>query len=353
MHDLMSDSIFIPFCNSIKPVSYAQTYATFSDFGGRESQLDPLRSTLDERGNMMQRAPPRSHSPPATSNTFDLPSRGSQTSHRHTQSSTLSSALNRATSNRLSTNVSNSSTISGPEYALTDDSGSGDSPGPAEPRTPPTTPPTSDVTSKSSGHALAQSPPKTSRSDSGSWKKMGYRWGWGKKKSAGALRERSDESSTKIDASPKWDSDMSSGHSEPTGEAQEAQNHGSEESKLFPKDMPSSGRDPTLARAPSSEMELAKDQDGHYSVQDKGNLTAWSGGPNANSSHEDDKGEHTEARKEPEHTSESEPGDATMSHVGGKGDGNFDLVDNLLMQWTKLSEDEYLANRFTCGRDAA
>jgi hypothetical protein len=195
MHDLMSDSIFIPFCNSLKPISYAQTYATFSDFGGRESHLDPSRSTFDERGNMMQRAPPRRrHSPPNTSNTIDLPSRGSQASHRHTQSSTLSSALNRATSNRLSTNASNSPTASGPEYALTDDSGSGDSPGPAEPRTPPTTPPTSDVTSKISGQTLAQSPPKSSRSDSGSWKKMGYKLGWGRKKSAGALRERSDES---------------------------------------------------------------------------------------------------------------------------------------------------------------
>jgi hypothetical protein len=179
--------------------------------------------------------------------------------------------------------------------------------------------------------------------------------------------------------SPKWDSDMSSVYSEPTGEAQEvqvqevqvqevqvqevqvqevqeaqeAQNHGPEESKLFPKDMLSSGGDPTFARAPSSEMELAKEQDAHYSVQGGGNLTAWSGGPDANSSHEDDRVEHTEARKEPEHTSESEPGDATMSHVGGEGDGNFDLVDSLLMQWTKLSEDEYLANHFTHRRDAA
>jgi hypothetical protein len=195
MHDLMSDSIFIPFCNSLRPASYAQTYAAFSDFGGRESHLDPSRSTLDERRNVQQRAPPRRrHSPPATSNTFDLPSRASQPSHRHTQSSTLSSALNRATSNRLPTNASNSPSASGPEYALTDDSGSGDSPGPAEPRTPPTTPPTSDVTPKVSGQTLAHSPPKSNRSDSGSWKKMGYKLGWGKKKSAGALRETSDES---------------------------------------------------------------------------------------------------------------------------------------------------------------
>jgi hypothetical protein len=195
MYDLMSDSIFIPFCNSLRPMSYAQTYNALSDFGGRENSLDPSRSTLDERGNMQQRmSSRRRRSPSATSNSFDLPSRGSQPSHRHTQSSNLSSALGRATSNRLSTNISNSSTTSGPEYALTDDSGSGDSPGPAEPRTPPTTPPTSDIAPRENRPTLAQSPPKNSRSDSGSWKKMGQKLGWGKKKSAGTLRERSDES---------------------------------------------------------------------------------------------------------------------------------------------------------------
>ena len=194
MHDLMSDSIFIPFCNSLKALSYAKTYTALSDFGGRENPLDPSRSTYDERGIMQQRVTSRRpRSPSATSNSFDLPSRGSQTSHRHTQSSNLSSAISRATNNRLSTNVSNSSTTSATEYALTDDSGSGDSPGPAEPRTPPTTPPTSDVSSRESRPTLAQSPPKSGRSDSGSWKKFGRQLGWGKKKSAGTLRERSDE----------------------------------------------------------------------------------------------------------------------------------------------------------------
>jgi Regulator of G protein signaling domain len=184
MHDLMSDSIFIPFCNSFRPFSYAQTYNALSDFG-----------TLDERGSMQQRVPSRRRqSPSATSNSFDLPTRGSQTLHRHTQSSNLSSALGRATSNRLSTNVSNSSTISGLESALTDDSGSGDSPGPAEPRTPPTTPATSDIAPRESRPALAQSPQKPGRDNSGSWRKMGVKLGWNKKKSAGTLRERSDES---------------------------------------------------------------------------------------------------------------------------------------------------------------
>jgi hypothetical protein len=31
MYDLMSDSIFIPFCNSLRPMSYAQTYNALSD----------------------------------------------------------------------------------------------------------------------------------------------------------------------------------------------------------------------------------------------------------------------------------------------------------------------------------
>jgi hypothetical protein len=195
MYDLMSESIFIPFCNSLRIMPYAQTYNALSDFGGRENPLDPSRSTFDERGNMQQRiSSRRRRSPSATSNSLDLPSRGSQTSHRYTQSSNLSSALGLATSNRLSTNISNSSTISGVEYALTDDSGNGDSPGPAEPRTPPTTPPTSDVVPKESRPILAQSPPKSGRSDSGNWKKMGAKLGWGRKKSAGTLRERSDES---------------------------------------------------------------------------------------------------------------------------------------------------------------
>jgi hypothetical protein len=195
MHDLMSDSIFIPFCNSLRIVPYAHTYNALSDFGGRENLLDLSRSTFDERGSMQQRVSSRRRrSPSATSNSIDLPSRGSHTQHRYTQSSNLSSALGRATSNLLPTNISNSSTTSGVEYALTDDSGNGDSPGPAEPRTPPTTPSTSDVLPREPRPPLAQSPPKPGRSDSGSWKKVSARLGWGKKKSAGTLRERSDES---------------------------------------------------------------------------------------------------------------------------------------------------------------
>jgi hypothetical protein len=200
MYDLMSDSIFIPFCNSLKEVPHAQTYNALSDFGGRlrGSTLDASRSTFDDRTGMHQRVPSqRRRSPPTTSPVFEKPDRSSSsTSHRHTQSSNLSSALGLAASNRLSTHVSISSAASQAEYALTDDSGSGDSPAAREPITPPTTPPMSDVHPSSSitSGVIPTSPPKTNRSDSGNWKKMG-RALWGKqKKSQGTLRERDNES---------------------------------------------------------------------------------------------------------------------------------------------------------------
>ena len=192
MYDLMSDSIFIPFCNSLK-VSYAHTYNPQSDFGGREDPMDVGRSTFHDRDTLhQQKSSRRRRSPPSTSHSsFDMPSRTSPTSHRHTQSSTLSSALGRATSNRLSTHVSNSSAASA-DCALTDDSGSGESPGPGEPMTPPTTPPTGDV-GVAAPHVSIHSGPRPVRSDSGNWRKMGSKI-WGKKKSAGTLREQSDES---------------------------------------------------------------------------------------------------------------------------------------------------------------
>jgi hypothetical protein len=67
------------------------------------------------------------------------------------------------------------------------------------------------------------------------------------------------------------------------------------------------------------------------------------GGTGSLTGQEDDNEEQTEARKEPEPKFESEPGDTSTSQVDGEGDGNFDLVDNLLMQWTNLSKDEYMA----------
>ena len=216
MHELMGDSIFIPWCNSLAP-AYASTYSVApASLGSALHGLDPSRSTFDDRGadhHEQNTAPARQRSLKPSALEF---SRLSQppASHRYTQSSTLSSSIERSRSanNRLSAHVSNSSAVSaGAESALTDDSSNTDSPagGDRELMTPPTTPPSSDAglhhsTSGRSSHGPTSggqgsssstsnsNAPKPYRSDSGSWKKMGTKL-WGKKKNGGILRERPDE----------------------------------------------------------------------------------------------------------------------------------------------------------------
>ena len=205
MYDLMSDSIFIPFCNSLKQVSYAQTYNVMSDFDDSTDQ-DPSRLAFDDRA--MHRRMPSSRtrrSPPNTSAGLLETSQSSPPRHRGTQSSTLSSALNRQGGARLSTHISHSSAMS--ESALTDSSGGPESP-PAgdimehEPTmTPPTTPPISELGgttshgsaghgSTSHGSVGAMATIKTQRSESGGWKKaMKLFGGGGKKKNGGHEHE--------------------------------------------------------------------------------------------------------------------------------------------------------------------
>ena len=207
MKELMSDSIFIPFCNQFSTTLHSHTYhAPFSDFGP-DDRIDPSRSTYDGQGHvhhLYQRtqSSSRRKSPPPTSN-FEVstPKPSPNVALRPNQSS-LSSALGRAATARLSTQVSNSSAASAGECALTEDSVSGESPGRGEPMTPPTTPPSSDLglASPQTSHILYGSHAphtslvaKPSRSDSGNWRKMGMKL-WGKKKNNGSVKEQPDES---------------------------------------------------------------------------------------------------------------------------------------------------------------
>lgn len=170
MYDLMSDSIFIPFCNSLKVPSHAQTYSAISEL--RRTDFDPSRMTFDERSGISRPANPRRReSPPnAPASTFS-PSRSPPSQHRQMHSSSLSSALNRSSAgNRLSTHVSHSSAAS--ETALTD----GSDPDDTAVMTPPTTPPTSELGGHASHRAHQQAPTtqpqlKPHRSESGAWKK--------------------------------------------------------------------------------------------------------------------------------------------------------------------------------------
>lgn len=185
MYDLMSDSIFIPFCNSLKQVSYPHTYNVPSDLDD-PADLEPTRLTFDERAMHRRMPSRRRRSPPNTSAGMLETSRSPPQQHRLPQASNLSSALGRQSGARLSTHVSHSSAVS--ESALTDSSGGPDSPPAGEllehesVMTPPTTPPTSELggtTSHSSGSGLAAI--KSQRSESGGWKKAMKLFG-GKKK---------------------------------------------------------------------------------------------------------------------------------------------------------------------------
>lgn len=190
MYDLMSDSIFIPFCNSLKGLPHAQTYNALSDFASTDD-LEPSRLTFDERA-MHRRMPSRQRRSPPTTYTSAAsfePSRSPpQQQHRPPQSSTLSTALSRQSGARLSTHVSHSSAVS--ESALTDSSGGPESPSAGEHDemhsaiTPPTTPPTSELGgSLSHGSSMASAHvTKTHRSESGGWKKAMKLFSGGKRK---------------------------------------------------------------------------------------------------------------------------------------------------------------------------
>lgn len=193
MHDLMSDSIFIPFCNSLRTVHAAQTYSALSEHA--EHSLHPSRMTYDDRAH--QRKPSRRRTSPPPSTTFQ-PSRSPPSQNRPPQTSSLTSGLARTTGNRISTYKSNTSAVSAAESAITDDSTSGDSPLPSEQDvlSPPITPPAGELSSHPrSSQYLSASIPKPHRSESGGWKKMGQKiWGSKKKPGTGLFREQDDAS---------------------------------------------------------------------------------------------------------------------------------------------------------------
>lgn len=179
MRDLMSDSIFIPFCNSVKTVSHAATYNALSELSG-PNLADPTAMTYDERRQSQRRQKPERRRSPPTSSGFQPSRSPPQNSNR---SSALTSSLNRSGSAKLSPHLSNTS--AGSESGLTDESGSGNSPLPTERESivsPPLTPPTSDLSSGSHSYSAYSHVTKPSRSESGGWKRMGMKIFGGKKK---------------------------------------------------------------------------------------------------------------------------------------------------------------------------
>lgn len=182
MRDLMSDSIFIPFCNSVKTIPHAATYSALSDIS--QPYLDTSSMTHDNRISHRRQQPTRRRSPPTSTGFSRSPPQA------NSRSSALTSGLSRPSNQRLSQHLSNTSAAS--EGALTDDSGSGGSPRAGEYNevlSPPLTPPTSDlpVASSSSQGLSVSHGPKPSRTESGGWKRMGMKIFSSKKK--GSFRE--------------------------------------------------------------------------------------------------------------------------------------------------------------------
>lgn len=181
MRDLMSDSIFIPFCNSVRAQT-ASTYSASSDFSIRDS-YDRMGTSLDERRDS-------SRKPVSLGLKGGLPGSAFQPSRSPPQRSNMSpilgSGFDRAGGSKLTQHMSNTSVQSDTSMTDVSDSASRTSTGERESvMTPPLTPPTSNMPLKSNSSHTHPPVAKPTRSDSGGgWKKMGMKI-FGQKKKFG------------------------------------------------------------------------------------------------------------------------------------------------------------------------
>ena len=162
IHDLMEESIFLPFLNShTSPSMMAQADCP----PGPEDTMDLSSPSTEE--NPVKRIRSRTKRTSPQSSTKDLPA----TAGRSNVSLGAMHALGRGSGTLLSTSGESGS------LALTDDSSPQSSPTAEEPMTPPTTPPASEP------HLPIHSPKL--RTDN-PWKKMGMKLGFKKRSGAGS-----------------------------------------------------------------------------------------------------------------------------------------------------------------------
>ncbi|KAJ5911321.1 uncharacterized protein N7473_000624 [Penicillium subrubescens] len=164
IHDLMEESIFLPFLNShtTSPSMLAQLDSAF----GPEDTMDLSSPSYDENPVKCVRSRTKRTSP--QSSTKDLPAAAGR--------STVSLGAMHALGKRASGALLSTSGESG-SFTLTDDSSPQSSPTAEEPMTPPTTPPASEP------HLPIHSPKL--RTDN-PWKKMGMKLGFKKRSGAGS-----------------------------------------------------------------------------------------------------------------------------------------------------------------------
>ena len=186
IHDLMDESIFIPFLNTYSSSTSVQHSVSTSPYDEIEETMAMSGSNLEETAPQGRHPSRRRRTSPQTSRTDFSSSRQHSGGHGNRPGNVnmnMVAAMGK-TSHRIS---GHGSTTSGD---LTDDSGSGlSSPDVGEPMTPPTTPPSTDMYLPHGG--MGQSPKP--RSDN-AWRKMGMKLGW-KKKSGGGSANSSQPSS--------------------------------------------------------------------------------------------------------------------------------------------------------------
>lgn len=185
IHDLMDESIFIPFLNTFSSSTSVQHSHSTSPHDELDENLAMSNAGLEDSA---QRHPSRRRRASPQQSRADFSSYRQQALGYSTRAGKTNQGSQRASGH--------GSTISGDSgsASLTDDTGSGvSSPELGEPMTPPTTPPSTDMyphapVSQSQGQS-----PKP-RSDN-AWRKMGMKLGW-KKKSGGGSGTTSQASSS-------------------------------------------------------------------------------------------------------------------------------------------------------------
>jgi hypothetical protein len=176
IHELMDESVLVPFLNSVAPPAPtpARSKMEQSPWTSDESMMDPYAT-----GSMVERSQSpanprhqRDYTPPFSGSDLGSPN-SSNTSPR---TSHLIATLSHNATSRLSSHVSPSTAVEHPD-SLTDDST--DSPSPSamevEPMTPPNTPPTSDLGFAGISNAH---PIRSEGGGGGSWRKVSAKLGW-------------------------------------------------------------------------------------------------------------------------------------------------------------------------------
>ncbi|KAK2763918.1 hypothetical protein FQN54_009537 [Arachnomyces sp. PD_36] len=194
IHDLMDESIFIPFLNTFSSSTSLQHSQSTSPYDEVEESMAMSNSSIEDSSTA--RHPSRRRRASPQQSRADFSSYRQQALGYSNRNANVAAPTNKA-SHRVSGHGSMVSGDSG-STSLTDDSGSGlSSPDMGEPMTPPTTPPSTDMYPPQGGMGQGQHSPRP-RSDN-AWRKMSMKLGW-KKKSGGGSATASQTSSSSRDS---------------------------------------------------------------------------------------------------------------------------------------------------------